>query len=127
MERICCWLQSESFDPLCLLLLFLVELAVCQLDLFVLKSLFCLVLSLMEVFVVSLLLLPDKFSITLIWVRMFHLKVIFSYLSFFIFSSSDLILFFRESSSSERFHESSEFTLTSFIMFNPLSASVTLV
>ena len=51
-----------SFEPLCLLLLFLVEWAICQLELFMLNSLFCLVLPLMVLFVIFLSLLRDKCS-----------------------------------------------------------------
>ena len=91
-----------SIDPLCLLLLLLEEWALCQLELFMLKSFFYLVLSMMGVFVVLLSLFFDKFSIILSWVRMFSLKVVFSFLSFFISFSSDLIFIFSKFFSSEK-------------------------
>ena len=54
-----------SIDPLCLLLLLLEEWAICQLELFMLKSYFLLCLSTTGVFSEFLSLLPDKFSIIL--------------------------------------------------------------
>ena len=66
----------------------------------------------MGVFVVFLPLLPDKFSIILRWVRMFSLQVVFSFLSFFISSSSDLIFVFLKLFSSERLFTG----VTDFIM-----------
>ena len=89
-------------NSLCLLLQLLEEWAICQLELFMSKSFLCLVLAMMGVFVVLLFLLPDKFSIILSWVRMLSFKVIFSFLNFFISSSSDLIFIFSKLFSLER-------------------------
>ena len=89
-------------DSFCLLLQLLEEWAICQLELFMSKSFLCLVLAMMGVFVVLLFLLPDKFSIILSWVRMLSFKVIFSFLNFFISSSSDLIFIFSKLFSLER-------------------------
>ena len=58
------------------------------------KVIFCLVLSMMGVFALLLLLLPDNVWIILSLIRMFSLKVVFSSFSFFISSSSHLIFVF---------------------------------
>ena len=83
---------------------------ICQLELFMLKSFFCLVLPMMGVFVVFLSLLRDKFSIIL------SILVVFSFLSFFISSSSDLIFVFSKLFSSEKLVKSYQFGVTDFVM-----------
>ena len=85
MERNFWWFHSEYRLTLYYLLVFLVEWAVCEFDLFVLKSLSCFVLHLMGMFVVLLSLLLDTFSVILSWVSNFSLKVVFSFLNFFYF------------------------------------------